>query len=111
MYKHLLTTGLLAAMTVGSAASAESYFACMGPIPQQGVLELGSITSDGDGTVDVYDYRLGEQGNLLGSIDVQEGANMDVRLNVGNAPLGDLLATLTVDGQVVATNVYRLCDD
>ena len=111
MLKHSLAIGLLAAISVGSAASAESYFTCMNPLDRDSSLELGTITSDGDGIVEVYDYRLGEQGELLGTVEVNEGANANVRLNLTMAPLGDLLAILTVGGEVVATNVYDVCND
>ena len=112
MYKTSLAIGLVAAMTLGSAAFAdESYFTCMNPLPKDASLELGGITSEGDGIVEVYDYRLGEQGDLLGTVEVNQGANTDVRLNIGMPPLGDMLAVLKVNGEIVATNVYDVCDE
>lgn len=111
MYNQSLTLGLMIAMSLGSAASAESYFTCMNPLESKPVLELGEITSDGNGVVEVYDFRLGEQGEMLGTVDVNQGANADVRLNVGMPPLGDVLAVLTIGGEVVASKVYEVCDD
>jgi hypothetical protein len=111
MYKHSLAIGLLAAMSIGSAVSAESYFTCMSPLANDSNLDLGTITSEGPGVVEVFDYRLGEQGELLGTVDVNQGANSDVRLNIGMPPPGDMLAVLTVSGEVVASNVYDVCDE
>lgn len=110
MFRNSFAIGLLAAITLGSIASAdESYFTCMSPLQRDASLELGNITAEGAGVVEVYDFRLGEQGELLGTVEVNEGANSDVRLNIGMPPLGDLLAVLKVDGEVVATNVYDVC--
>lgn len=111
MFKNSLAIGLLAAMTLGSAVSAESYFSCMSPLPKEASLELGTITSEGAGVVEVYDYRLGQQGEMLGAVEVSEGANADVRMDISMRPQGDVLALLKVDGEVVATNVYDVCDE
>lgn len=111
MYRNTLAICFLAATSLGSAASAESYFTCVGPLEDKALLELGTITSDGAGVVEVYDYRLGAQGDLLGTVDVHEGANADVRLNIGDRPQGDVLAILSVDGEIVASNVYDVCSE
>lgn len=111
MYKHTLAIGLLAAMSFGSVASAESYFTCMNPLPKEALLDLGTITAEGDGVVEVYDYHLGGKGDLLGTVEVSQGANSDVRMNIGMPPLGDMLAELKVGDKVVATNVYDVCNE
>lgn len=111
MFKKSLAIGFLAAMSFGSAASAESYFTCMNPLPKDALLELGTITSDGEGVVEVYDFRLGQMGDLLGTTNVNQGANSDVRLNIGMPPLGDILAVLTINGEVAATKVFEVCGD
>ena len=112
MLKNSLALGLLAALSLGSVASADdSYFTCMSPLDKSASLELGGITSEGAGVVEVYDYRLGTMGELLGTVDVNEGSNTNVRLNIGMPPLGDMLALLKVDGEVVASNVYDVCDE
>ncbi|PUB15661.1 hypothetical protein [Yoonia sediminilitoris] len=111
MFKHTFAIGLLAAMSFGSAAAAESYFTCMNPLPKEALLELGTITSEGDGVVEIYDYHLGAKGKLLGTVDVSQGANSDVRMNIGMPPLGDVLAELKVGDEVVASNVYDVCSD
>lgn len=63
--------------------------------------ELGQVTTDGAGVVSLYDFHRGEQGALLGSEEVSAGANFDVRVPLGKRPINDVVAVLTVDGQIV----------
>ncbi len=70
--------------------------------------ELGQISVDGNASVSLYDYHRGEQGALLGSTDLADGANFDVRVKLGKRPINDVVAVLTVDGQVVDTQEIDL---
>ena len=90
----------------GSAVSADSYFGFKGALDSNSALELGLVRAEGDGIVEVYDYRLGEPGQLLGAEMVNGGANQDVRIKVGIAPRNDVIALLKVDGEVVAQHRY-----
>lgn len=74
------------------------------------LLELGTIVSDGNGVVEIYDNWGGQQGLLLGTEPVRAGANSDVRIPLRFAPHGDVVALLKVDGQVVAQQVIRIAD-
>ena len=65
--------------------------------------ELGQVTANGTGVVSIYDFHKGEQGALLGTEEISAGANYDVRVNLGKRPVNDVVAVLTVDGQVVDT--------
>lgn len=69
-------------------------------------LEIGIVSADNAGVLEIYDYRLGTQGRLLGTKDVRAGVNNDVRVPVGFAPAGDVLAVLTVNGQAVASQRF-----
>ena len=103
----------LAAATVAataSAASADNYFGFKGVLDAGSALELGLVRAEGDGIVEVYDYRLGEPGALLGTEMVNAGANSDVRVKVGIAPRNDVIALLKVDGEVVAEHRYFIND-
>ena len=53
--------------------------------------------------VSLYDYNTGVQGALLGTQNVEAGANYDVRVNIGKAPINDVIAVLTINGEVVDT--------
>lgn len=113
MTKKTIAMSLLAAMALGSTVSADSYFTSMGKIDDQGMLKLGEITSDGDGVIEVFDFRQGERGDSLGTATINQGANMDVRVNAGKEPIpiGNVLAVLTINGATVATHRYEFSDE
>jgi hypothetical protein len=94
------TFALAIATLLGTAtlASATSTF---GIVDRQGAsanLELGLVRSEAPGIVEIYD---GDR--LLGSTMVREGANADVRVNVGARPLSDVTAVLRSGDSVLAT--------
>lgn len=91
-----------------SAASADSYFAFGERLDSSSILDLGIVTSDGAGVVEVYDFSRGEIGQLLGTEVVNAGANADVRVNVGGRPAQDVIALLKVDGQIVAQRDFDI---
>ena len=89
-----------------TAASADSYFGDKGALDAKSNLEIGLVRAEGDGIVEIYDFRGGELGTLLGTETVNAGANQDVRVGVGIAPTQDVVAQLKVDGEVVAEHRY-----
>lgn len=106
-----LTTTLIAAataLTMASTAHANSYFSFADDLERSSTLELGQVVAAGNGTISIYDYNRGTQGVLLGTQDVRAGANYDVHVNVGKRPINDVIAVLTVNGQVVATQDYDI---
>jgi hypothetical protein len=90
-----------AATVLASAASADAFGYNVG-IDSQSV-ELGQVTSGANGVVSLYEFHAGEQGPLLGTETVAAGANYDVRVTLDRPAIHDVLAVLTVDGQIVAT--------
>lgn len=95
----------LAAVTVAGAAAAQpttSYFAIEDHITRNNIVDLGNVTAEADGVVEVYDIN----GNFLGSTEVRQGANTDVRVNLGHPPVTDVRAELKIDGTVVASQDY-----
>ncbi|MEJ6399045.1 hypothetical protein [Yoonia sp. 208BN28-4] len=107
--KTLIIAAAAAAVTATSAAA--NQFPVDNRIDTSDILELGSITADNAGVLEVYDYRLGTQGRLLGTDDIHAGANTNVRVPVGIAPTGQVLAVLTVDGQPVAAQRFYVEND
>ncbi len=108
------TLAIALAAVVGSAtlASADvSYFGLTKTLPETSTIDLGTVRAADAGTVEIYDYRLGTQGALLGTETVNAGANSNVRIDLGLAPAGDVLAVLKVDGQVVATQRYDVANN
>ncbi len=104
------TIALIAATiaATASAASADSYFALGERLDSSSILDLGLVTSEGAGVVEIYDFSKGEVGRLLGTETVNAGANTDVRVNVGIRPTQDVIALLKVDGQTVAQHDYDI---
>jgi hypothetical protein len=95
--------------TLGTASFADaSYFEFQERLDADSVLELGTVTSQGNGVVEIYSFHGGELGALLGSEAVTAGANSDVRVNVQRGPDHDVIAVLKVDGQTVATRDYDI---
>jgi len=97
------TFALALAAIVGTAsfAAADSYIAIDNEKDARSFLTLDNVTADGAGTVEIFSFHKGEVGDLLGSSDIAMGANHDVRINLGKTPRRDVVAVLTVNGQVV----------
>lgn len=102
----LAASAIVATATVAQADV--SYFSYGETLAARSNLDLGTVRAASDGIVKIYDFRGGEQGVLLGSTTVNAGANQDVRVNVGQAPLFGVLAILTIDGQTVAIKDYDI---
>lgn len=97
-----------AVAATGSIAAADNYFTLGDRLDNSTTVDLGTVTADAAGVVELYDYSLGEAGRLLGTTNVNAGANSYVRVNLGTHPREDVLAVLKIDGQVVAEREYRV---
>lgn len=102
MFKKLslATAIVVASATIASADSFLSDFASHQH--DAGVVALGTVTSDGPGMVEIYNYHSGEQGALLGADMVHPGANMNVDINVPHGT-SHAIAVLKVNGVVADT--------
>jgi len=105
--KSMVLAAAAVAITA-TAASADSYFHFGTNLAPSDVLELGTVTIDGAGVVEIYDYRTGTQGALLGSEALNAGANTNVKVNTGFSAESDVLAVLKVNGQIVASKKYDI---
>ncbi|WP_296425682.1 hypothetical protein [Yoonia sp.] len=92
----------------GSFATADTYFEFGPQLAPSDTLELGLITADGDGVVEIYEYHTGVMGALLGSERLHAGANPDVRINTGVPVRQDVIAVVKIGGQVVATKQFDI---
>lgn len=90
----LASIALAAALAMGSAATAQSYFQGMMQIDQDSTFTLDGITAEADGTVVFFDYHGGARGAEIGSVDVRAGANVNIRVGLTREPRGDVLAVL-----------------
>ncbi len=93
-------------VSAGPAYDTGSYFGYAPQVKASSVFDVSLVTTTGAGIVSIYDYNTGTQGKLLGQIPVNAGANADLRINLGVAPQNDVIAVLTIDGQVAATQAY-----
>ena len=104
------TLAAIATLAAG-AATADSYFAFNESFEDRNSIELPLVAADAAGTVEIYNLKAGQVGELLGVASVNAGANEDVRVNIGNSFKTDVLARLVVDGQVVAEEAYDILRD
>lgn len=109
MNRTLIAFALATAGLAGAASASDgvSYFSFGDRLAQDSVLELGTVRAAKDGVVEIRNL----DGDLLGSTAVRAGANGDVRVFVGRAPVNDVVAELKVGGRIVATKVYDIIDD
>jgi hypothetical protein len=101
----------IAAVTLASTASvasATSYFELPRAQSANSTIELGIVRAEADGVVEVYTFNGGTQGALLGTQTVRAGANDNVRINTGAPNRQDVIALLKVDGEIVASETYRV---
>lgn len=99
--KNLILAAAATAITA-TAGAADTYFENGRTLEAGNILELGLITAEGAGVVEIYDYHRGEQGRLLGTDRLFSGANTNVRVNTRFPTNKDVIAVVKVDGQVVA---------
>ncbi len=95
-----------AVAVTATAGAADSYFEQGRTLDAGDVLELGLITADGAGVVEIYDYHTGAQGALVGSERLSAGANTNVRVNTGLPQTRDVIALIKIDGEVVASKPF-----
>ncbi|WP_342076628.1 hypothetical protein [Yoonia sp. SS1-5] len=103
--KSIVLAAAAVAVTA-TAGAADSYFQKGRTLDAGTVLELGLVTADNNGVVEIYDFHTGEQGALLGAEMVNAGANTDVRVNTVLPAKRDVIAVLKVDGQVAAQKEF-----
>lgn len=92
----------VATLALAGTASADNAFTFNNTVSGSTV-ELGQVRAADNGVVSLYDFHGGVQGALLGTQDVAAGANFDVRVNIGQRAINDVVAVLTIDGQIVDT--------
>ena len=111
--KTLLALSLAALAASAPLALADTNFTTLSNVQERdGIVELGTISSDGDGMVRIYAYQRGEKGPLLGWEPLHAGANSDVSVSVplSSSAYTTALAEIVVDGQVVTSQRIRLED-
>jgi hypothetical protein len=103
--KTLLTAAAFA-LSLSGAAYAQNMFALMGDSQDENisVIIIQPLTATADGYVAIYDHHRGEIGRLLGVAAIQEGANLETRVQVGRAVQNDVIALLFVGDDFTDTS-------
>jgi len=99
-----------AAAIVATAGSATTYFEQGRTLEKGDVLELGLITADKAGVVEIYDYHTGQAGKLVGTQRLSAGANPNVRVRTGLPQRRDVIALVKVNGRVDHPRCSRCCN-
>jgi hypothetical protein len=100
-----------ALMTTAGVVTADSYFGVTGEMEEGTTLTIDNVTAESAGTLDVYDYHTGERGELLASVDLNAGANSDVRVDLDQEPRSDVMAVVMIDGEMAAMTEIEIEDD
>lgn len=88
-----------AVAVAGSAAFAGPSYIFSGPAQNlTSYADLELVRADTDATVYIYDFHNGERGALLGSEQVNAGANTNVKVQLNQAATSDVIAVLSADG-------------
>ena len=105
------TTSMVAAQETSTTAVSAFSIEAEQVQESDGLLNLGLVTSEADGVIEIYDIDDVNMEEMLGSETVTAGANTDVKITLMRATDSDVMAVLRVDGAVVATTEVDLDGD
>lgn len=109
-----LTAAALVAFATSGAAFADNMdynYIVPGEIQSlNSVINLDLVRASEAGTVSIYDYSQGTQGDLLGTADVHAGANPNVKVEVTPNVAQKALVVLSEQGAPVATSTLHNLD-
>ena len=77
---------------------------------RDGSVEFGTISTDSDALIEVYSFRNGVKGPLLGWEALLAGANSDTKVPLVSTPWTTALTVVLVDGEVVASPRLRFVE-
>ncbi len=99
----LATAAIAASASIASADTPNNISNFVMEQDNSGVqAELETVTATSDGVVEIYTFHKAELGALIGSEQVQAGANLDVDINFTRTNT-DAIAVLKVEGETVDT--------
>lgn len=96
--KKLIPASLLAlSIAASSPASAQDMFAFMAPGQDaSSTIVINPLNASADGYVAVFDHHANSVGELLGVARVRQGANSEIRVQLGNTVRRNTIAFLFV---------------
>lgn len=106
-----LKTIVLAAATIAATATTASAYNALPfgeTFEQTDTLAFDFVRAEGAGTIEIYDFRTGVRGDLLGSEEVRAGVNTGIKVDLGLGANSDIIAVLNVGGAEVLTKDYEI---
>lgn len=94
LMKSVAAAALIAASTTVATAAG---FGIQTTVEDDSSITLDRVRADADGVVVIYDYSGGDFGAVLGSADLNSGANVDVRVQL-DPNIAQTLAAVIYEG-------------
>ncbi|KAA9009483.1 DUF2147 domain-containing protein [Histidinibacterium aquaticum] len=101
--KRILVTTCAALVAGATSLAADSYFTIIDRQDHRGIMELGTVVSDHDGVVEIY-----ESGKLIGKARVKAGTNRNVRVNAPPRRAAHATAVLRAGDKVLDEAPIRI---
>lgn len=109
MFKSsMIALAAVAMLATGASAQVRTnYFAQPQMQESATTVNLGAANIPANATVQVHEYNGGTQGILLADVAVAKGTHSGLKIPLSQPSSGQLLVTLTVDGQIVGRQQVR----
>jgi hypothetical protein len=100
--KTLAAASIIAATSTAAFASGSDHIFLGSGQDVTTQVELDLVRASSAGTVDIYSFHKGVQGELLGSAAVRAGANTNLNIDLDKSATTDVIAVLNIAGSAVA---------
>lgn len=98
--KNLMkSTALVAALGLGTAVAADANFGFQTTVADDSSIQIDLVRTADAGVLAIYDYSTGEFGDLLGTVELNAGANADVIVPL-DANTADTVAAVIYEGEL-----------
>lgn len=94
MNTFVKTTAIAAALTLGTAAAAESNFGLQTVVDNNNAITVDLVRTDAAGMLAIYDYSGGKFGEVLGTAPLTAGVNSTVKITLDNNASEELAAVI-----------------
>ncbi|WP_458789680.1 DUF7282 domain-containing protein [Yoonia sp. MH D7] len=94
MTNIMKTTAVAALLAFGATGVSAASFGYQTLVDESGSITLKLVRADEAGVVVIYDYTGGEFGEVLGTSELNEGANTDVIVALNNNTAVDMAAVI-----------------
>lgn len=110
MTKFTKIAALTALTAIGAASTASAAgFSIIPDIDDRAsFVELGTVTADMDGFVEIRATKGGVLGDVIGVAEVNQGANSNVKVRFSTQPTQDVVAFLFADGASTPADVTKI---